>query len=240
MGTKRDAIVGVLKEIIVQLKTVKDELIKVVKVLETNCTKKETMKNLSLLKLQVKDRSYDRGEWLHSHILTVLEQCSDEEELSSLSHIVETVLYNINSFVLPRDGQDILGVENEENEGNEEIKESDLSENDRNEESEETDRDERMKISKHGKEKKAIDEERKHPLVSIEDSIKKFKKIDRSSWGKYKKKRAFPKSGYTWKASKDGATMRTGLKNRNIFIFARFRIARARVNLDRREQPTLT
>ena len=125
------------------MKTAKDELIKVVEVLETNCTKKETMKNLSLLKLKVKDRSYDRGQWLHSHILTVLEQCSDEEELSSLSHIVDTVLYSINSFVLPRDGQDILGLDNEENDGNEEIKEeSDLSEDDGNEESEESDKDE--------------------------------------------------------------------------------------------------
>ena len=129
----------------------------------------------------------------------MLEQCSDEEELSSLSHIVDTVLYNINSFVLPTDGQDILGRDYEEDDGNEEIKEeSDLSEDEGNEESEESDKDERnerKKVSRQGKENKGIYEERKHPLVSIEESIKKFKKIDRSSWGKYKKKMGFPEIG---------------------------------------------
>ena len=197
------------------MKTAKDELIKVVEVLETSCTRKETMKNLSLLKLKVKDRSYDRGQWLHSHILTVLEQCSDEEELSSLSHIVDTVLYNINSFVLPRDGQDILERENEEDDGYEEIKEeSDLSEDEGNEESEESDEDERnerKKVSRQGKENKGIYQDRKHPLVSIEESIKKFKKIDRSSWGKFKKKMGFPEIGIhveslkRWGYNQDGA-----------------------------------
>ena len=197
MGTKRDTIIRVLKDVIKELKTAKAELIKVVKVLETTFEKKETMKSLSLLKLEEKDRNFERGEWLHSNILSVLEQCSDQEEFSSLSHIVDTVLYNINSFVLPRDGQDILVLEKQENQDNDEIKDkvSDSIEDDEDEENKETDKYERKKIARDGKDRKGIEEQRKHPLVSKEETITKFKKIDRSSWGKNKKKMGFPEIG---------------------------------------------